>query len=564
MKRFGCILSLCILTVLVRLPVAARQENPPLDRWLRRSEQLTHELLKDSAAMSDANGALVLARLAQAWWRVEPERARKYIAQAIEAVTGKGVDEPAAERQLRLTTMRVLLRLVVAVEPKSGEKLMALLESESARLSASVRAENADALVETALSLLERAPLTASRLGSTSLRMGVSHRFSALLWQLRSRDRALADALFLEALGIVPAAQGHQQRNLTRALLHVAFNGPSPSEAIRRRTLEVVTDSILNVPAATGAEVGWCSRVGDVAPLLGHYARLLPRQEPHVQAAVARCRAQQGDNPRRASEEPLRREPPDSVDELLEAASGTSDARLRNDYLLRAVNLAAEQGEYERAVEILDSVRLDERVHWGDSWATRRWSYAAEVAYAQIKRADYQKMYRTLDAVAPEQRPFAQLLLANRMLKSGERNGALELVREARKNMARVEPRAAGETLLSVVRLYAELLPAEAGQVLDEAVKAINRAAHAPRAGDDEAAIPILTNEILLSSYRLPASLLEVDEAGVRNSVSSIEPSDKRVAVRLFLLADALGHVKSTEQSEKPPQVLTDAKQSVP
>ena len=105
---------------------------------------------------------------------------------------------------------------------------------------------------------------------------------------------------------------------------------------------------------------------------------------------------------------------------------------------------------------------------------------------------------------------------------------------------------------LGLVGLYAQRSAAEAPAVLSEAVASINRAteekindyrASYEKIEDCDSAqsvSPVLNIELLLKQYRLPPSLLAVDEAGVRNAVGSIRPLDKRTAVRLQLLIGAL------------------------
>jgi hypothetical protein len=279
--------------------------------------------------------------------------------------------------------------------------------------------------------------------------------------------------------------------------------------------------------------------LAEAAPWLGHYARLLPQQEPPIQATLARCRQALGASTRPAAREAADGSQPQTVEDLLRAAGETSDRKLRVDYLMRAAVLAAEQGDYERAVDILDRVSLLDRPGIGESWEDLRWGYATELAYAQLKRGDIQGMHRTIEAIPPAVRPFTQLSMAARTLKDKDQPRALEFARAARKGMERVTAAAAVKAHLPLLRLYAQLSPDEATPILHETAQAINRAARSSSAGAAELAAP-LANDILLSSYRLPPSLLDLDEQGVASAVASVESPAVRAALRLSLLDEAL------------------------
>src|SRR5207253_2169568 len=95
---------------------------------------------------------------------------------------------------------------------------------------------------------------------------------------------------------------------------------------------------------------------------------------------------------------------------------------------------------------------------------------------------------------------------------------------------------------LGLVRLYAKYSPAEAPAVLGEAIASINRAPEDKTDDCDsgKGVSPVLSTQLILNWYRLPSSLLEIDEIGVRSAVAAIQPADKRAATRLQLLSAAL------------------------
>lgn len=532
-RRFA-IACLFVLSLCAALPA---QDAPPVfDVGRARAHRLTSALIEDAAALPSMEGAFVYARLAAAWLKDDPERARAWMHKAVDEVVSAS-RESAEQRQRRMASARALLRLAAQVAPTEGERLSSLLQAEEV-LSGRERVENATALAEAALSLVEGDPRRAAALGTASLRVGVSHRLSALLWRLRLRDLTLSDGLFAEAVTAARTARSYHHRNLVAILLHIAFQGPSPSESHQRQALAAMADGILKTPVPPDDEGERCLRAAEAASWLVHFARLLPRYEPPVQAALARCRQPLGASTLPAAREAASGKPLSNVEDLLRAAEETADRKLQVEYLMRAAGMAAERADYEEAVQILDRVSLFDRPGLGDSWEDLRWGYAAELADTQLKRGDFQGVQRTVEATPPAVRPFAQLWLAGKSLKDKDKARALEFARAARQGLEGAT--AAVKAYLLLVRLYAQLSPGEAALLLNETVQVINRAARSSAGAAELNGVLPLADDIIFSSYRLPVSLLDLDEQGVVSAVASVNSLPVRAAMRLSLLAEVL------------------------
>src|SRR6185369_6730241 len=81
-------ISTVLLVFLVASPQqnASQQKDPSYDLWLVGSQTLTDELVKDGANLDAWQRSILFGRLAQAWWRENPERAKAWIVAAIESV----------------------------------------------------------------------------------------------------------------------------------------------------------------------------------------------------------------------------------------------------------------------------------------------------------------------------------------------------------------------------------------------------------------------------------------------------------------------------------------------
>ncbi len=109
------------------------------------------------------------------------------------------------------------------------------------------------------------------------------------------------------------------------------------------------------------------------------------------------------------------------------------------------------------------------------------------------------------------------------------------------------------EAHFSLVRLFTELLPQEAPSIFRETVKAVNEAVRSSSVRTSPGVeTGLLENDHTLSPYKLPASILEVDEVSIQNAISSIESPRIRVAIRLSLLTDSLKqHDVHSSQSQQ-------------
>src|SRR5262249_29497782 len=127
----------------------------------------------------------------------------------------------------------------------------------------------------------------------------------------------------------------------------------------------------------------------------------------------------------------------------------------------------------------------------------------------------------------------------------------LEFMEAARRLLEKADKSQQPVSFLSLVRLYAKFSPAEAPAVLSEAITAINRASddNSRSCESGQSVSPVLSTQLILNWYKLPATLLEIDEIGVRNAVASIQPADKRAATRLQLLSASLQQHQMTSQT---------------
>lgn len=543
LKGVGVLLLLT--AVLAPSLTGAKQREAVSDLWLERARSLTDELVKDSDELGQYDRALLWARLGRAWQRDDAERARVWVERAIEVVESAPNKEGATEYAQRLNAARNLLVILGAQDKALSARLNKVINVTAEAAVPGGGGENAKAKAEAGLAVIESDPRRAMQFGLASLRAGGSYKLASLLWRLRKRDVSLSDTLFME---IITAARARNYDwDLLATLPAVAFEGPSPSDTLRGTFLGVLAEGLLRASVSAHEQSAICQLASIAAPLLPEFQRLVPQQSGMVRAQVAVCQSHLDANRRGEVGDSLREQPLNTVEDLLEAAGKASDVGRRVTYRNRAAYMAFGEQKYEHAITILDGFSSEERelanktVRGGwDSW---RASFASLAAIAHLKRGDQPMMHRVIAATPQHLRALVQIPVAVELAKVDAAT-ATQLLDEARAALGKTDSSRNFDPYLSLVLMYAKLRPADAIPTLRAAVKAMNEGGQSRQtagdADDAEAQIPLLSNDILLARYALPASLLASDEIGVRHALGSVASPTRRVAMRLKLLGASL------------------------
>jgi hypothetical protein len=459
----------------------------------------------------------------------------KKAVQEVEIVDG----ESAQDRHRRQATARSLLGIIAPRDKRLGSRLLTVLEAHPDSATEGDRRNNANGLVDNALAVIDTDPQLAAKLGSAAVRIGLGYRLATLLWQLRKRDSKLSDFLFDQALTVAGATYDREALGWLAAF---AFRGQTPSDQRRAKLLVTLAEGLLRLSPAAGNEEKACGLVSIASPLLQQFDRLLPQQAPLVRGAIIKCQPNLKPFERQSVDGSLSDQGLNSIDQFVKAADNALDKGTRDELLISAGQLAGQEKQFERAITLLDLVSDEGRKQLDGAWESWRCSYAAEAAIVHLKRGDRSAMQGIIAATISSLRPFVQISIAKELARNGDRTSAMEFLNEARKGMARSFPPDRVDGYMNLVRRYAELAPADALNVLNEAVKAIN-AEEQPK--EDEnlyayARINALSNDMLLQLLKLPPALFEIDDLGTTETIASIQVPIKRVAIRLNLLSASL------------------------
>jgi hypothetical protein len=286
-----------------------------------------------------------------------------------------------------------------------------------------------------------------------------------------------------------------------------------------------------------------CGVISFMLPVLAQFERRLPEQAPLIRQAVNRCQ----------SLSPLSQqliddtlgEPKNTVEDLLKAAEDSDDLKVRTVYKNRAVGLAREKKQLDRAIAILDDMSKDEREFMGTIWEYYRWDLASLSAIDHYIQGDLNGMRVTLNAVPNELRVVALIAFIDRLgeKRNKETDPTLEFLTEARKQLdsaAAVDDKKY-PLYFVLLRLTVQYAPAEAMEVLKKAIATLNRAEQNQREQTSSQDSEFVKN--------VPVSLIEMDEFAVKAAVSSITSRQTRTQLRLALLAASLQRMRMAKRT---------------
>ena len=552
----GLIVAVFAGSAFAQEAASAQQQGALADLWLVRSQTITEDLVKDAAGFTPSGRALLWARLGQAWWRDDPEKARAWILKSIEIVEAVPNRENPAERNLRLATARLLLNICAPLDQKLSKRLIAILSGDPERLGEAERRANAEGLVEAAISIVDKDPQRAAELGALALRIGRPTPIAWLVFKLRSRDAKLGDALFAQTIEV---ARQTLDAELINSLSHSVFpesmqpgaTMPALPDEMRTELLKLDLAFLQANPITAENRDSICmSVVSFIAPMLGQFERLLPQQAAIARQSVNRCQSKSPLAQQRI-DEALNNQPLNTVEALLKAGDDTEDLKVRTVYQYRAASLAKEKNDFERALKIMDSMSTEGREFMNGAWELIRTDWTVQSALSYYKSGDVYGMRFVINAAPADLQPLVRLGFVWQLpeTRDKETDPTLEFLDEARTGLRRSKVSDAEKWgyYFVLLQLTVKHQPSEAPGALKEAVAALNRLeqSKAKESGNDK------PNSLDGSGFSrtVPAALLAMDEYTVREAVSSISSPESRAQVRLGLLEGCLQKMRSLKQT---------------
>jgi hypothetical protein len=222
--------------------------------------------------------------------------------------------------------------------------------------------------------------------------------------------------------------------------------------------------------------------------------------------------------------------------------------------LSRAVQTAAQTGNLDQAISILDGMSREERESLGEVWDSIRVQYAAMAGTRNYENKDFAGIDRVIDAVPQELQPFAALNVAEAILEgTPEKNTvATDLLARARRGFEKLDNTDFNTfyPYMSLVRAYGKASPQDAYAVFREAVKYINRVTRAPKDKPDN------SEHVARGQFeplQIPVELVQLSAFDLISIVSSVESNPLRTRLRLSLLSSLLNYKQSLLKTPERP-----------
>jgi hypothetical protein len=537
---------LCLLCFFVALG----QQNDTYELWRIRSQTITDDLLKDAAQLSPLRRAVLWTRLAQHWWAYDRARSRNWILNAIEIVEEVPNKENPDDRRERLETARLMLKIISPLDQKLAMILVGMLNDNEEQWTQAERSDNAEALMLTGITFIDKDPRHAAELFSQSLRMGPPSDISTMLLAMRKRDPKLADALFTQALTLAKQSLSFQMLSSLTYAAFPEYKGISDTEFIPpqqfRTELLQLDMAFLNANSINDENRNSvCVSIGGfIAPLMKEFERS-PQQATIVRQAMSQCHEV---HPlvQANIDSTMSDDPPNTIEALLKIASDSRDPKVRTVYEYRAATMAKENKDYERALKILDGVSEEGREFMDGAWESYRWDWAAMGALEYYKAGRVLEMNLILNGVPADLQPFAKAAFVDRLpdKRSAAGDPALQFLNDARAGLRRSNARESEKVgcYFFLLRLIVKYDRSGASAAIKEAFAAMNKA---EQSNPDKDRKSLNSTEYL---KLVPASLLEVDEFTVREGIASLTTVETRAQIRFALLNSTIERMRPAKR----------------
>jgi len=214
----------------------------------------------------------------------------------------------------------------------------------------------------------------------------------------------------------------------------------------------------------------------------------------------------------------------------LKASEDTDILPIRTTYQLRAAMLAKNKNDYDRALNILDNMSKESRELMQGSWDAYRWDWTASAALNHFQNGRVGEMNEVLNSGPANLQPFAKMAFLDRLPTTKRLDGVptIQFLNDAatglrKSNISELEKY---DWFFGLLKLTLRYQRSEAIAVFKEAIASLNRAT--------------TENSKFLDSNQfaefLPASLLEIDEYAVKETLASVTNVEARAQLRLQLL----------------------------
>lgn len=536
--------------------------------WSARNQSITNDILKDINGLGSNEKPLVYAKLGSIWWEKDRNEGLSWLNKAVDYAISPATDYK--DTQEKLTVLRSLLKIAASKDINLEKKLIAKLTETTEDLSDDERKDNSEAILKTAISLVDIDAQRAFGLGIFTLHQKqpvFSFSSMILFLRLQKKNPTLADEYYRQALEVVKTKGTF---DFFDTLIRLAF--PDPIEAqipplkvvLRKNLLAVLADYIkIETQEVLEKRRADCKLTGFYGQkLISHYQTHLPEKLPVVNQAINICQISNSDANKDSSPPDKK---PQTIEEYLSAADKTDDRELKKNYLLDAAHLGVDQKKYEFAIEILYRIDEDLRNKPFGVWEVVLMRAATPLIVGSIENDNLPEMYSTFKRLPDGARTLVRISVIDKLDEKKYKLLGYELLDEARKELNKFDFKPVGQdvrvllanpTLFGNVVLFLDKFgySNEAVEVYQESIEVLNR--YTKQFSEDETE-KLSSQPIDWSQYaNFRDSFFETYFQRIDQNISQIEYVPIRLEVRFQWLKTSL---KKQSDIEKELQKIKSA-----
>jgi hypothetical protein len=394
-------------TIIVLLATALAQPTKPRDTsavttpapnrsketqmWLENANVLTQEIIDDGTAnLPKYNDFVMNARLAAAWWKVDPKRARRYL-DASSAIADDHKTETPVEGFKRLFVAVTVMQVITPLEYERSDAILDAILTQATRLGPQAKNEEeqrprayfAGLIVEVSSRYMKDNNERRAKLYRAMLNLGGENMTDVLLRDIYKSDVGLGDQLFAETTEDV--SNHHAPLMALVDIAMMSIPSPDPmiptvpvSTLLKERAVQVAAQSVDEL-----LKQGFHEEDCNPALTLSIMEFLPDEAKARLAPLVDKCRHLTAE---RAEEEKKRAEMEEQVksggvDGILQFADAQADVQRRAEFKNLAVGMLIES-DPERAIGILNDLSSDERAKL--PWLEEQRDYLEPKAIKQI------------------------------------------------------------------------------------------------------------------------------------------------------------------------------------
>ena len=364
--------------------------------WHERADALTNAMLQDDEWRISVERPVLMARLAYAWWKVDPSRAHAWLADAVESVTHEFPSDKPEVRNLRLRAAESVFRICeyLKQDEQARRIVLALLDlakkngHDPARHHSPEISGLAGSIMAAGTEIAREDPARAADMANLLIQFH-SEYLNNLLGSIAAKDPQDAERLYSNALD---TALDSRDYTMMYSLMQYAFpyySGARPvPDTLKSLTIEKA-GALLSLPLNSEDDrQQFCMGAGGIASHLAN--NLPPSQLGVVQASLQSC-------PEKAEEDQHGDDPDacDSADACLKLAETAKTDEARASLKIDAAEKARNEDPV-RALSILDSLTPEER-EWQPAWPNDYWMIGMEAMKHLFELHDSHNIQRVID-----------------------------------------------------------------------------------------------------------------------------------------------------------------------